>query len=73
MDYPHAGMKPVSVDHNSAACFQDFVDVFCREMWVRPNIEAIKNALTVAFKNDQIRYGKNIVPDRKSRIAGFNG
>jgi hypothetical protein len=62
-DYPSSGMMPVSVDTSTAACYQDFVDIFCKEMWIRPNNVAIKDALRVAFKNRQSRYGKSIIPD----------
>jgi hypothetical protein len=62
-DYPRAGMKPVSLDHSSAACFDDMVNVFCKTMWHDPDIEAIKDALKVAFKQRQSRYGKIIIPD----------
>ena len=62
-DYPRAGMKPVSLDHSSAACFDDMVSVFCKTMWHDPNIQAIEDALKVAFKQRQSRYGKIIIPD----------
>jgi hypothetical protein len=62
---PRAGVtKPVLVDHATAACFKDFVDIFCREMWFNLKKQAIKNALTVALKNYQSRYGTIIIPDK---------
>jgi hypothetical protein len=61
--YPRGGMKPVYLDHASAACFDDFVSVFCKTMWHDPNIQAIEDALKVAFKQRQSRYGKIIIPD----------
>jgi hypothetical protein len=63
LDYPRAGMKPVSVDHASAACFDDLVSIFCQTMWHDPNMHAIQDALKVAFKQRQTRYGKFIIPD----------
>jgi hypothetical protein len=62
--YPRAGMNPVSMDVATAACYQDLVDIFCKDMWIRPDKQTIEYALKVAFKNRQSRYGKTIVPDR---------
>jgi hypothetical protein len=67
--YPRAGMNPVSVDVATAACYQYLVEIFCKETWIRPDKQAIEDALKVALNNRQSRYGKTIVPDI-DRLAG---
>ena len=57
-------MKPEMISHDAAACYQDFVDVFCKTMWETPNMMAIQDALRVAFQGHQSRYGKVIIPDQ---------
>ena len=49
-----------------ASSYQDFVYVFCQEMWNCPDsISVIVEALGVQFRMHQKKYGRQIVPDRQ--------
>ena len=62
LPYPES-IKPAASSRATAACYQDFVDIFCKAMWAKPDMDLIVDSLRVAFKSRQDKYGKNIVPD----------
>lgn len=51
--------------HSEGASYNDFVDIFCKNMWKNPDEDCIKSALKVVFLNHQTKYGKDIIPDEQ--------